>query len=261
MDAHNLAIVLTPNLVSSGNPLKDVAICAVAGAPEPLSPISRNAPAHPADEALKKIEGKTTLGTIIKLCIQRYYEVFDDIPDRAEAADPFYSGEAEEKLASVRNASREGEEDVDEDLLVMRVGLGSPASPAFPGGSNVQYSGYAVRSVASGESRGMARLASLGSVSKAKARSLLTPSLSTESTSSRKGTVMPTGSKAPPASIVSSAAATMRKSSGAGVTAHSVTAAGFFTASNPATSPSQNASLPPPLHPMSSLRRNEGSNN
>ena len=34
MDAHNLAIVITPNLVASGNPLRDVAICAVAGGPE-----------------------------------------------------------------------------------------------------------------------------------------------------------------------------------------------------------------------------------
>ncbi len=38
MDAHNLAIVLSPNLVASGNPLTDVEICGVAGAPLSLSP-------------------------------------------------------------------------------------------------------------------------------------------------------------------------------------------------------------------------------
>ncbi|KAF5311643.1 hypothetical protein D9611_009519 [Ephemerocybe angulata] len=83
MNDYNLAIVLTPNLVKGSNPIRDVSICAVAGAPA-LANMSPNQ------------EGKTTLGTIIALCIRRYYEIFDDIPDYTDVAssthlDPSYS--------------------------------------------------------------------------------------------------------------------------------------------------------------------------
>jgi Rho GTPase-activating protein 1 len=77
MDDYNLAIVLTPNLTKGSNPIRDVAMCAVAGAPA-LG--SRNSPTTTA------AEGKTTLGSIIALCIRRYYEIFDEIPDRGDAA-------------------------------------------------------------------------------------------------------------------------------------------------------------------------------
>ncbi|KAI5114595.1 hypothetical protein M0805_006873, partial [Coniferiporia weirii] len=102
MDAHNLAIVLAPNLVASGNPLKDVMICAVAGAPDPLSPGSAPQTSGTGDSS--RAQGRTTLGTVIKLCIHRYFEVFDEIADRSEAlsVDPFSIGgsEADEALPS-----------------------------------------------------------------------------------------------------------------------------------------------------------------
>ena len=89
MDAHNLAIVITPNLVSSSNPILDVAICTVP--PPPSS--SHSVPSAPLlppsvtqlPAALAVADGKTTLGAVIKLSIQRYYEIFDEVPDRSEA--------------------------------------------------------------------------------------------------------------------------------------------------------------------------------
>ncbi|THH07715.1 hypothetical protein EW145_g3198 [Phellinidium pouzarii] len=212
MDAHNLAIVLTPNLVASGNPLKDVAICAVAGSPEPLSPGTRTAPPPTGAAERSRIDGKTTLGTIIRLCIHRYFEVFDEIADRAEAldADPFNLGEVDEvpssssSSPSLPNAKRQSsihddEDSIDDAMLIMPMGPNSPSPTArrFPGAQVQPPSSWAssassaVRSIASAESRAAVRLSALGSVSKAKARSLLTPSPSAESTgvASRRGDV------------------------------------------------------------------------
>ncbi|TCD61399.1 hypothetical protein EIP91_008520, partial [Steccherinum ochraceum] len=82
MDAHNLAVVICPNLVKSSSPVRDVMMCSVPGSPS-LIP---GQPAQPAPTANSAVlaEGKTTLGLVIKLCIQRYYEIFDDLPDRTE---------------------------------------------------------------------------------------------------------------------------------------------------------------------------------
>lgn len=75
MGDYNLAIVLTPNLVKGSNPMRDVAVCAVAGVP--AIPNTNTASPNPQ-------EGRTTLGTIIALCIRRYYEIFDELRDPAE---------------------------------------------------------------------------------------------------------------------------------------------------------------------------------
>ncbi|KAI0056573.1 Rho GTPase activation protein [Artomyces pyxidatus] len=79
MDAHNLAIVLCPNLVSSASPARDIMMCAVPGGPA-LHPTLT--PSNSTSTASQ--EGRTTLGILIKLCIQRYYEVFDEVEDRSE---------------------------------------------------------------------------------------------------------------------------------------------------------------------------------
>ncbi|KAJ3516194.1 hypothetical protein NMY22_g14269 [Coprinellus aureogranulatus] len=79
MGDYNLAIVLTPNLVKGSNPMRDVAICAVAGAPALV-----NSSPNPQ-------EGRTTLGTIIALCIRRYYEIFDELSDPSEPMGSSYS--------------------------------------------------------------------------------------------------------------------------------------------------------------------------
>ncbi|KAF9026899.1 hypothetical protein BDP27DRAFT_1337162 [Rhodocollybia butyracea] len=87
MDAHNLAVVLCPNLVSSTNPVRDVLVCAVPGGPALFQEPEQTSDSN--SSSLNKTtlaENKTPLGAIIKLCIQRYYEVFDEVVDRSEAA-------------------------------------------------------------------------------------------------------------------------------------------------------------------------------
>ncbi|EIM81513.1 RhoGAP-domain-containing protein [Stereum hirsutum FP-91666 SS1] len=111
MDARNLTVVLCPNLVQSPSPARDVMMCAVPGAPSfsthspsPASPSpsanlnSPNSPLPPpphspvtpslsqsAAASAPRPPQPTTLGMIIKLCIMRYYEVFDEVLDRSEA--------------------------------------------------------------------------------------------------------------------------------------------------------------------------------
>ncbi|PWN18747.1 RhoGAP-domain-containing protein, partial [Microstroma glucosiphilum] len=74
MDATNLATVWGPNLVRSSDPLKDMAMCAVAGAPKMSTSM-------PHAGSTGKLAGSdlppTTLGTLLKLCIDRYYEIFE----------------------------------------------------------------------------------------------------------------------------------------------------------------------------------------
>ncbi|KDN39681.1 RhoGAP-domain-containing protein, partial [Tilletiaria anomala UBC 951] len=73
MDASNLATVFTPNLVRSGNALKDMTLCLVQGSATMSDGPAAQCSAKPAQES------ETTLGTIIKLCIERHYEIFDEI--------------------------------------------------------------------------------------------------------------------------------------------------------------------------------------
>ncbi|KAJ3819677.1 Rho GTPase activation protein [Lentinula raphanica] len=97
MDAHNLAVVLCPNLVRGSSPIRDVQMCVVPGGPQLFSTPSTSSPSspsippssssssstsNPAKPSLA--EGKTTLGAVIKLCIERYYEIFDEVVDPGE---------------------------------------------------------------------------------------------------------------------------------------------------------------------------------
>ncbi|KAG9091697.1 hypothetical protein FRC06_000450 [Ceratobasidium sp. 370] len=91
MDAHNLALCIAPNLVRSKDPVRDVKICTVppsAGALQ-MSPATWNTPGSasdaPAPPAPPRRPGATTLGEIVKICIERYFEIFEDMPDRGEA--------------------------------------------------------------------------------------------------------------------------------------------------------------------------------
>ncbi|KAG9121903.1 hypothetical protein FRC07_001949 [Ceratobasidium sp. 392] len=89
MDAHNLALCIAPNLVRSQDPVRDVKICTVppsAGALQ-MSPATWNTPgsAAPSTPAPPRRAGTTTLGEIVKICIERYFEIFEDMPDRGEA--------------------------------------------------------------------------------------------------------------------------------------------------------------------------------
>ncbi|KAF8898072.1 Rho GTPase activation protein [Mucidula mucida] len=118
MDAHNLAVVLTPNLVKSNNPTKDVMMCGVPGAPA-LYPNASS----PNRAALS--ENRTTLGSVIKLCIQRYYEIFDEVRDRSEAVPPKVSNRISTgSVGDPRYILGEDEEEdsIDDGMLVMPIG-------------------------------------------------------------------------------------------------------------------------------------------
>lgn len=74
MDATNLATVWGPNLVRSSDPLKDMMMCAVAGAPKMSTAMPR---LSGTEKAAGGDTPPTTLGTLLKLCIDRYYEIFE----------------------------------------------------------------------------------------------------------------------------------------------------------------------------------------
>jgi hypothetical protein len=67
MDSSNLATVMTPNLVCSEDPIEDVMMCRVQKID------------HTVEGNEETTGATTTLGTIIAFCIERYYEVFDEI--------------------------------------------------------------------------------------------------------------------------------------------------------------------------------------
>lgn len=187
MDARNLTVVLCPNLVKSPSPVRDVMMCSVPNAPT-LTPISQaqspssplqlpqtpaQPPHSPITPSLSQTSAvhtlssprppqSTTLGAIIKLCIERYYEVFDEVLDRSEALPPsrLYhdeenatpassSGSSSPKIGgppghrvsvlsngSGRRDSRAlfEDEDIDDAMLVMPIGPDSPGAEAT--GSN-----------------------------------------------------------------------------------------------------------------------------
>ncbi|KAI6023330.1 Rho GTPase activation protein [Pisolithus marmoratus] len=158
MDARNLAIVICPNLVKGSNPLKDVTICAVPGdsthennfAP-PVSDASQAASFGSPVSNGSASEGKTTLGAILVLCIQRYYEIFDEVQDRSEPVRPSprrFSRSVSPPAPSSPSAistfgskasrplslSMDDEDSVDDAMLVMPIGPNAnTASPLSAG--------------------------------------------------------------------------------------------------------------------------------
>ncbi|KAM6494545.1 CDC42 rho GTPase-activating protein [Amanita muscaria] len=130
MDAHNLAIVLTPNLVQGKNPLQDASIFSVAPTLVPIGPHSPTLETNGNTSSM-------TLGVIIKLCIQRYYEIFDGMHDLAEAIEPSIEPEGltmrDESTGTAVSSSLldgstivegegEEEEEIDDEILVMPIG-------------------------------------------------------------------------------------------------------------------------------------------
>ncbi|KAH9480705.1 Rho GTPase-activating protein 8 [Psilocybe cubensis] len=89
MGSSNLAIVITPNLVKSSNPMRDVLMCNVPTPGRGGSTSSVNVQLMNADPSPDLADGKCTLGAVIDLCIRRYYEIFDEVIDRSEAVAPW----------------------------------------------------------------------------------------------------------------------------------------------------------------------------
>lgn len=112
MDAANLATVIAPNLVSSGNAMRDILICKVEGIGSMSSPIAP----HQADFTHTRkasfnstLNGpSTTLGSILRFCIERYYEIFDEtsfepqVSHEQELVDTF-GREARSRSSSVQD--------------------------------------------------------------------------------------------------------------------------------------------------------------
>ena len=217
MDAHNLAIVLCPNLVSGSSPAKDITICSLPGGPALHPELSANAPPP---------QGRTTLGMIIKLCIQRYYEIFDEIQDRSEALPPARSF-ADDDIASSGSSSPRAvgfplangtkrlstlshdDDSIDDTMLVMRVDSTSGAPPSTWGPN------------AASRGRPRSEMSPASHAARATGSGRVPPTRSTVSVEKASGTLRGKGS-------VAIGRGSVRKAGGAGVEALGVTASGFF---------------------------------
>ncbi|TFK34785.1 CDC42 rho GTPase-activating protein [Crucibulum laeve] len=241
MDAHNLAVVLCPNLVKGTNPARDVMMCAVPGGPALFQPQSSPFGTPPPSSSSPQVEGRTTLGLIIKLCIQRYYEIFDEVWDRTEAV-PQQDGAVSSESSSLSGGQRrasvvrsdDDSEDIDDTMLVMPIGpshrsnnsiqhgisggrppsaWGGAAGASTPGG------GSGVRSVHTvfGENTSVkGGVPGFSYPTMGKAKSMISIEKGSGTTHGRKGSI-------------SVGRGTTRKSTGAGVEAMGVTAEGFFS--------------------------------
>ena len=133
MDAHNLALVLTPNLAKSSNFKRDLEMCAVPSTPGLVG--------HLGGQTVKP--SSATLGLVIKICISNYYEIFDEVVDRTEAIPPqlstssFTVVDSNEPLsASTSSFSSDisgtqvdgDDESIDDQMLVMPLGPTSPGT-------------------------------------------------------------------------------------------------------------------------------------
>jgi len=102
MDAHNLAIVFTPNLIKSSNPIRDVQMCTI--------------PSFSGSASSSKDSHSPTVGLIIKVCIERYFEIFDEVQDRSEAIPAAPVDNDEHATPQVSD-----DDDLDSPMLVMPV--------------------------------------------------------------------------------------------------------------------------------------------
>ena len=270
MNAYNLAVVLSPNLVKSSSPARDVMMCAVPGGPslfDPQATPSSSAPNDPHPNPSPDDLNSTTLGAVICICIQRYYEVFDEVWDRSEALPLPASQSASSSTSTSPNIPHKtlnythndnDSDDIDDAMLVMPIGpsqgkqnvnssppsawvAGTNITGAIGGGSTIKpRPGH--RSKGSGGSASGAGVSSVHTTfgdrdggsgigighSTAKARSMV-------GVENGLGTVGKRGS-------ISIGRNGTRKASGAGVEALGVTAEGFFTPPSGA----------PPVHPLRS---------
>jgi Rho GTPase-activating protein 1 len=129
MNAYNLAVVLCPNLVKSHSPALDVMMCTVPGGPSLFE--AKDTPSSPSSQANPTPNEPTTLGAVICICIQRYYEVFDEVRDRSEARPlPASQSVSSSNSASPTMQHRSlnythndnDSEDIDDAMLVMPIG-------------------------------------------------------------------------------------------------------------------------------------------
>ncbi|KAF8973769.1 hypothetical protein BDZ97DRAFT_1900560 [Flammula alnicola] len=295
MDATNLAIVICPNLVKGANAMRDVMMCSVpvpgmtAGVQTTsTATLSQSHQLH-SESHLEGSE-RTTLGMVIALCIRRYYEVFDEVVDRTEAVAPWRSlrsqgmdggssGSGSPGQATYVLGDGEEEEDVDDEMLVMPIGIeqrshpnhpsmshNSPGLLGSPSDPNVHYTTKRHRHALSNGNNGngpsarsmfndgiSARNGTLRSSSAYSANGKARSMVSIEGSGSNGGGgAYGTAGTLRKGSIVVGRGST-RKGSGAAVEAVSVIAEGFFT-------PPAGAPPVPKRHSLSATPRREERN-
>ncbi|KAG8823480.1 hypothetical protein FRC19_003733 [Serendipita sp. 401] len=104
MDAYNLAIVFTPNLVSNENAIRAVQMSMVLPPPTMRRNskdiiASKSSSVLPVDTRANEEQG-LTLGTVIRFSIDNYYEIFDEMRDVTEAVPGGEFQQLEEGLES-----------------------------------------------------------------------------------------------------------------------------------------------------------------
>lgn len=237
MDAHNLSLCFCPTLVGS-NVLQDVQMCSIPGGPS-LFPLQKPTTPQSSDAGGRQ----ATLGMVVKICIERYFEIFEEIVDRSE---PLYSpgagvlsnglDAADGGMGSPRRDGHDDEESLDDAMLVMPLGPTPPSSNMPSPYAN----GGTPRSPPTAWRHKHRRMGSSGSAVSA---AQTTPSVADSSNSKRRdsigGTLGKSRSRRSIVSIEKSmkdggrgtitiGKSTARRPGGAGVEAVSVTALGFF---------------------------------
>ena len=76
MDTFNLATTFCPNLVSGSSVIQDTQMCAIVGGPTVFFP-SDGRPKSPLGN-----HNSSTLGSVIKMCIENYFDIFEEHYDR-----------------------------------------------------------------------------------------------------------------------------------------------------------------------------------
>lgn len=240
MDAHNLTVVICPNLVSSSNPMRDVMMCSVPNAPTLFDAAraasSTNLPAQVSTPS-SLTEGKTTLGMIIKLCIQRYYEVFDEVLDRTEAIaqdimlppNPFADlNSPGSPSLNNRDSALLEDDDIDDAMLVMPLGpnrfSGSAGAGASGAGFRPQH-----RATQSSLSRERDRDGAARSTHTAFGNGGTPPSSYATVNKARSTISIERGNPSRKGSIALGRGTARGKGAGAGVQAIGITAEGFFS--------------------------------
>ncbi|KAG8890717.1 hypothetical protein FRB98_006221 [Tulasnella sp. 332] len=239
MDAHNLALCFCPTLVRS-NPLQDLQMCSIPGGPSLVNGPTFTMPSSPSSD-----HGATTIGMVIKYCIEHYFDVFEEVIDRSE---PLHSSNAamlsrpegppqSQPSTSVSGSLYDEDDSVDDTMLVMSLGPTSPTSalpnPQSPGRSPPTAWRGRHRRIGSGNSSrsvipqtpplndtvGSRRRgpASVGAGAMASSRNRASM-ISIEKAVTKNGTK----------SSIALGKGSMRRAGGAGVEAVNVTALGFF---------------------------------
>ena len=129
MDAYNLALCVTPTLVGS-DPLSDLQMCTIPGGPTLFASPAQTRPKVPMSVPET---GQTTAASVVKICIERYFEIFEEVVDRGEplhAEDVTLAAPSQTPTSShFALGGDTGEEELlDDAMLVMPVGPTPPSS-------------------------------------------------------------------------------------------------------------------------------------